>query len=185
MLLLKRKLRAGKTLSFVAYLLPVLLIIYSADAFIGISSHFSTFRLWVIISATIVALVFLLLAINELKPEHLRNSELYNFIPILALPIFYFLMETGALMNIVIMLLQGTGLVVLIMFGVLYASKSQQPAILVTGVLLILGAFIFQWFGQFDELYIKNIVYTAVGASTVFLAYSIPTVFYHQPGINS
>lgn len=137
------------------------------------------------ISTTIVSLIFLLLAINELKPDLLKYSDLYNFIPLLALPIFYFLMETGALLNIVIMLLQGTGLVVLIMFGVLYASKSQQPAILVTGVLFILGAFTFQWFGQFDDLYIKNIVYSALGVSTVLLAYSIPTVFYHQPGINS
>lgn len=176
-LLLIRKLDTGKTLSAVAYLLPALLIIFASDSILQLSSYIESFRLWVMITATVISLVFLLLAINELKPEHLRLSDFYNFIPVLALPIFFFLMETGSLLNIVIMLLQGTGLVVLILFGFLYASDSQQPAILIAGVLLMLGAFIFQWFGEFDPRYIKNIVYSAIGVSTMLLAYSIPSVF--------
>lgn len=175
-LLLIRKLKSRKTLQVVAYMLPAVLIVIASDSFLQITSHFSSFRLWVMITATIISLVFLLLAINELKPEHLRFSDFYNFIPILALPIVFFLMETGTLLNIVIMLLQGTGLVVLILFGFLYATHSEQPAILIAGVLLMLGAFIFYWFGQFDTLYLKNIVYSAIGASSMLLAYSIPSV---------
>lgn len=175
-LLLIRKLKSNKKIQVISYLLPVTLIVYATDSFFHITGLIVSFDVWIVIIATILALVFLLLSVNELKPEHLRYSDSYNFIPFLALPILFFMMETGNLLNIVIMLLQGTGLIVLILFGLLYSSRTNQPAILTTGVILLISAFLFNWFGQFEDIYIDNIVKSSVGVAAMFLAYSIPPV---------
>ncbi|MEX0823200.1 MAG: hypothetical protein WD008_02360 [Balneolaceae bacterium] len=108
---------------------------------------------WILISISILLLIVLLITIRNLKPEIIRYPYPLVYVPLLVLAAYPSLQGTPALTNIIFMMLQGAGLLVISILFVGHSESIEHPKYAIIGVCSLFTAYGMYWIaGDFYEL---------------------------------
>lgn len=108
---------------------------------------------WLLITISSLLLIVLLITIRNLKPEIIRYPYPLVYVPLLVLAAYPSLQGTPALTNIIFMMLQGAGLLVISILFIGHSESVKDLKYAVTGVLSLFAAYGIYWIaGDFYEL---------------------------------
>ncbi|GEM_PF-741415 len=124
--------------------------------------------------ATLAALVVLLLIIHYTKPQHVRSSVWYSYIPLIIFPALVFLVDSEGLLAILFMILQATALFVALFIIYLYAGNMNRKPALIGGFIFLLAGYGVYWYSGLEEQLLIIITNLCSGAGILLVSYSLP-----------
>lgn len=131
-----------KFLAFSAFLL-----VFSTEMLGFFSFQYdAVVREWSILIIFIFLLSVLLMTVRTVKPEIVRYPYFFVYIPFTLILAFPFVQGTDALINLILILLQGGAVVVLILLYAGHREELKREALYLSGVLCLLAAYVSFWF---------------------------------------
>lgn len=124
--------------------------------------------------ATLAVLVLLLLIVHYTKPEHVRSSVWYSYIPLIIFPALVFLVDSVGLLSLLFMILQGTALIVSFFVIFLYSGNMNRSFALVGGIVVLLAGYCVFWFVELDDQLLDHIINLCTGSGILLISYSLP-----------
>lgn len=124
--------------------------------------------------ATLAALVMLLLIVHYKKPEHVRSSVWYSYIPLIIFPALVFLVDSVGLLSLLFMILQGTALIVSFFVIFLYTGNLKRSFSLIAGIVVLLSGYCVYWFLDLNVQLLETITNLCIGTGILLVSYSLP-----------